>query len=943
METPMKKKLILIDGSGLIFRAFYSLIRNPLRTSKGENTSAIFGFMKMMLKIIRDYRPDGLAVAFDISRKTFRLDMYPEYKANREKTPDELKAQIPKIIDLVRLMNIPALAYEGYDADDIIATLADKLKHDYDVSVFTGDKDLYQLVESKVKVIAVVKGVSEVKVLDRFGVKAEKGVYPEQIPDFLGIAGDSSDNIPGVKGIGEKGAIALLEKYGSLEGIYAHLDEITGANKKKLEDSRDIAVLSKQLAVLKRDITVADEPDWTNEVRMENVFNKEMIAKLKEYEAGSVIDEIQRMLEGKIGSPADGELPLGNAEKKAKQEYSEGLFSDTALFEKENDSSFAALDGTYELVTTKETLDGILARIRADKVFSVDFETTSDDPIRAKIIGIAASFGARTGYYIPVKHDVPTEFDKAGVVELFRPIFEDESIKKIGQNLKYEYRILMNYGIVLRGIGFDSMIAAYILEPQRTRYNLDDLALTYLHYKTIHYKDIVVDTKNRTLLDVPIELVRDYAGEDADIALRLRNFFEPMLAKRNVESVYYDIELPLIPVLARMEHTGVLIDSAYLGELSERLAGWIGELETKIYDIAGERFNINSTQQLGAILFGKLNLPVFKKTAGGKPSTDEETLEALAPEHPLPEHLVKYRTYTKLKGTYIDTLPELVNPVTGRVHTSFNQTVAQTGRLSSSDPNLQNIPIRDDIGKEIRKAFIAAPGKVLLSADYSQVELRLFAHFSGDTNMRKAFHDGVDIHANTAALVFGVPLAEVTSDHRRVAKMINYGISYGMSAFRLAKELDLSRTDARGFIDRYFDNFPKVREFMRNTLEYASKHGEVRTLLGRMRPVPELKGKKIGDLNTLTHPERFSINTVVQGTAADIMKVAMIRLCNIIRDKFPQVQMILQIHDELVFELSPELVDKFKPVVKDIMENSVTLDVPLTVDVGVGKNWAEAH
>ena len=940
----MKKKLILIDGSGLIFRAFYSLIRNPLRTSKGENTSAIFGFMRMFLKIIRDYRPDGLAVAFDVSRKTFRLDMFPEYKANREKTPDELKSQIPKIMEIVRLMNIPALAYDGYEADDILATLAEKLKNDYDVSVFTGDKDLYQLVENKIKVIAVVKGVSEVKVLDRNGVKAEKGVYPEQIPDFLGIAGDSSDNIPGVRGIGEKGAIALLEKYATLEEIYAHLDEITGANRKKLEESRDIATLSKQLAVLKRDIVVENEPDWTNEVRLENIFNKEMIAKLKEYEAGSVIEEIQKMLTGKPEPAADGELPLENTEKKAKREYSEGLFSDTALFEKESDSSFTALDGKYELVTTVKSLDSILARVRGDKVFSVDFETTSDDPILASIIGIAVSFDERTGYYIPVKHDVGTEFDKTGVVELFRPIFEDEAIKKIGQNLKYEYRILMNYGIILRGIGFDSMIAAYILEPQRTRYNLDDLALTYLHYKTIHYKDIVVDTKNRTLLDVPIEQVRDYAGEDADIALRLRNFFKPLLAKSNVESVYYNIELPLVPVLARMEHTGVLIDTAYLGELSVRLAGWIGELETKIYEIAGERFNINSTQQLGAILFDKLKLPVFKKTAKvGRPSTDEETLEALAPEHPLPAHLVKYRTYTKLKGTYIDTLPELVNPVTGRVHTSFNQTVAQTGRLSSSDPNLQNIPIRDEIGKEIRKAFIAAPGKVLLSADYSQVELRLFAHFSGDDNMRKAFRDGVDIHANTAALVFGVPLAEVTSDHRRVAKMINYGISYGMSAFRLAKELDMSRTDARGFIDRYFDNFPKVREFMRSTLEYASEHGEVRTLLGRMRPVPELKGKKVGDLNTLTHPERFSINTVVQGTAADIMKVAMIRMCGVIQDQFPQVKMILQIHDELVFELPPETVDSFKPVVVDIMGNSVKLDVPLTVDVGVGKNWADAH
>jgi len=940
-----KKKLILIDGSGLIFRAFYALIRNPLRTTQGENTSAIFGFMRMLLKIIRDYRPDGLAIAFDVSRKTFRSERYPEYKANRVSVPEELLHQIPAIMELVKIMNIPALAIEGIEADDIVATLADKLKHDYDIHVLTGDKDLYQLVEDKIKVIAVTKGVSEVRILDRDGVKAEKGIYPEQIPDFLGIAGDSADNIPGVKGIGEKGAIALLEKYGSMENIYAHIDEITGANKAKLEASRDMAKLSKELAILRRDLDLGETADLNREVRLENIFNKELLARLKELELGSVIDEIHKMLALKQEKPVPGELPLkGSAAPEKKKSFGDTLFGEDKAFTADKDAELTALDGVYTLVTGQKTLDGILARIVKDKFFTVDFETNSGDPVTARIIGIAVSFEEKTGFYIPVMHDVPAEFDKTKVVDLFRPIFEDESILKNGQNLKYEYRILMNYGIVLRGIGFDTMIAAFLLDPTRPRYNMDDLAADYLNYKTIHYKDIVVDTKNRTLLDVPIEQVRDYAGEDADITLRLRNFFAPLVPKKKVERVLNEVELPLIPVLGEMEQNGIMIDVPYLNELSGRLDGWIRELESGIHGLAGETFNINSTQQLAVILFDKLKLPVFKKTAkGGKPSTDEETLEALAGEHELPRLLLKYRTYTKLKGTYVDTLPLLVNPRTGRVHTSFNQTGAATGRLSSSDPNLQNIPIRDEIGKEIRKAFIAAPGKILLSADYSQVELRLFAHFSGDENMLRTFHDGVDIHANTASLVFGIPLSEVTQDHRRVSKMINYGISYGMSAFRLAKELEISRTDAQGFIDRYFASFPKVREFMRATLEYACAHGEVRTLMGRQRPVPELKGKKVGDMKSLSHAERFSINTVLQGTAADIMKLAMIAIHREIKENFPNVKMLLQIHDELVFEVPPDEADSLTTMVKDKMEHAAVLKSPLVADIGAGKNWAEAH
>ena len=907
------------------------MIRTPLRNSKGENTSGIYGFVKMLLKLLKDYKPDAVAIAFDVSRKTFRSDLYPEYKANREKLPDELKEQMPKVQELVALMGLPCLAIPDFEADDIIGTLSKQLRSEHEIVIFTGDKDLYQLVDDKVKALTIIKGVSETRLLDREGVKEVKGVYPEQIPDYLAIVGDSSDNIPGVKGIGEKGAESLLATYPTLESIYEHIDEITGATKKKLEESREIAFLSKRLAVISRDMDIKVDLDFES-MSLERIFNADVLAKLKDYGMNSIVNEIKAALDDtpvsvQIAPPKEGML-FGEAETSVKP----GTVDETIR-----------MDGSYRLITSRKELNMLLMSICRNVWMSVDFETTSDVPVNAEIIGIAVSLKEKEGVYIPLKHEVAKEFDAAKVMELFKPLFEDKNIKKIGQNLKYECEVLLNYGIVMQGVEFDTMIAGYLIDPTRTQYNMDIMALNYLNYSTVHYTDVVADPKKMTLLDVPIEQVVNYAGEDADITLRLRNYFEPKLTEKGLTEVFRDVDMPLVQVLARMEHTGIRVDTEHLKNISTMLDGKIATLQTQIYELAGGEFNINSTKQLGEILYGKLGLAPVKFTKGKAASTDEETLTQLADEHELPKAILEYRTYAKLKNTYVDTLPEMINPKTGRIHTSFNQTGTMTGRLSSSDPNLQNIPIRDEIGREIRKAFVADAGKVLVSADYSQIELRLFAHFSQDVNMIQAFRDGIDIHSQTASLMFGIPVGEVDSSQRRAAKTINYGISYGMGPFRLSKELGISMTEAKQFIENYFANFPGIREFMNRTLEYAYKNGEVRTILGRMRPVSELKGKERGKMTALSRPERYAINTVVQGTAADIMKIAMIAVQKTLEKDFPNVRMLLQIHDELVFEAPEKDAERLKDAVRAKMEGAASLNVPLIADIGVGKNWGDAH
>lgn len=900
----MKKTILIIDGMGLIFRAFYSFIQRPLRTSQGKNTSALFGFFKMINRLIKDYQPYSLVVTYDVGRKTFRNEMYPEYKAHRPEAPEELREQIPEIQSMIEAMGLPFYYKEGYEADDVIGTLAEIWKDEYDVRIVSGDKDLFQLVDDKVRVLALIKGVTEIRDLDREGVKELKGVYPEQVIDYLAITGDSSDNIPGVKGIGDKGAVKLLEEYSTLDEIYAHLDRIKGANQTKLQESKESAYLSRELATIRRDVPL--ENIHPAPLDLEKMYNPSVRQLLARYEIQGLVEDM---------TTVSAAAPPAQDDKK----------------------------GKYFLIQTRDDWDILKNRIRSLKRVSFDFETTSTDTLSAEVIGVAFSVKEKEGFYVPLKHNAPQEIAEAGFWQDMKVILEDASILKCGQNLKYEIEILAGKGIRLRGMEMDSMIGAYLLDSSRTSYSMDNLAEHYLDYKTLHY-DEVIDPRTQTLLDAPLERVRDYAAEDADITLRLCNYILPRLREMELLDTWQTIEAPLIQVLADMERAGILLDQPYLAAMSEELAGMISTLERKIYTLSGHEFNINSPKQLGVVLYEELGLPVLKKTGKTKqPATDESILQKLAYQHPLPAQLLEYRTCAKLKSTYVDALPAMVHPLTGRIHTNYQQTIAATGRLSSTEPNLQNIPIRDELGRRIRQAFVAAPGQGLLSIDYSQIELRLFAHLSEDPAMIQAFLSGVDIHVHTAAAMYGIRVEDVTSDQRRAAKTINYGISYGMGPFRLSGELGISLTDARQFIETYFEKFPGMRKFMTSILKYAGEKGEVRTMFGRRRPVVELMGKEAGDLQHLSHPQRYAINTVVQGSAADIIKLAMIKVQEVIKEEYPEAKLLLQIHDELVFEVPEQIKQEFTKRMKLEMEKVVELKVPLSVEAGWGKNWGEAH
>ncbi len=901
----MKKKVLIIDGMGLIFRAYYSFIRRPLLTSTGKNTSAIFGFFKMINRLIKDYDPFTLVMTFDVSRHTFRSEIYPEYKAHRPETAPELGEQIPLIKEIIEKMGMPFYYKDGYEADDVIGTLAEKWKDEYDVRIVTGDKDLFQLVSDNVSVVGLIKGVTEVRDLDRAGVKELKGVYPEQIPDYLAIVGDSSDNIPGVKGIGDKGAVKLLEDYADLEEVYAHLEKIKGANQLKLQENKENAFLSKTLAIIKRDVPIDIVAPQSLDIN--SLYNPEVIALFEQYEMGTIAQEILKIA---------GAAPAPREEQ---------------------------LRGKYFLITQKEDWEALKARILSLKRVSFDFETTSKDTLLAQVIGVAFSVKEKEGFYVPLMHEVKSNIDPGQFWKELQAILEDPAIKKVGQNLKYEIEILQGLGITLQGMELDTMVGAYLNNSSRSAYNMDVLARDYLDYDTIHYGD-VIDPKTQTLLDADITAVRDYAAEDADITLRLANRIGPEMESMKVVNVWQDIEAPLIPVLADMEREGILLDRDYLGAMSVDLGERLSTLERQIYEQAGHEFNINSPKQLGVILYEELNLPVLKKTGKTKQaSTDESILQKLARMHPLPALLLEYRTFSKLKSTYVDALPLMISEKTGRVHTSYQQTIAATGRLSSIEPNLQNIPIKDELGRQIRQAFIAREGYQLLSIDYSQIELRLFAHLSEDPSMIQAFKDGIDIHSNTAAQMYGIPVTEVGTDQRRAAKTINYGISYGMGPYSLSAELGISVAEARDFIERYFEKFPGMRDFMAGTLEYARQHGEIRTMYGRRRPVPELQGKEIKGLQNLSHPQRYAINTVVQGSAADIIKLSMIRISEVIKKDHPGVKLLLQIHDELVFEVPETEMDAFKPVAIGVMESVAQLKVPLVADAGQGRSWGDAH
>ncbi|MBX7255094.1 MAG: DNA polymerase I [Candidatus Hydrogenedentes bacterium] len=900
---PVADRLFLIDGSAFAYRAYFA-IRN-LTNSKGVPTNAVYGFARVLIKILREHDPSHIAVVFDAPGKTFRDDMYAEYKATRPETPEDLRAQFPLMHEVVKAFNIRLLMEPGVEADDVIGTLARQgAEAGFSVAVVTGDKDMLQLVTDSVTVFDPNKedegqwiGIDEVR--ERFGVP------PERVVEALGLMGDTADNVPGVRGIGPKTARTLLEKYGTIEGIYAHIDEISGKQKERLLEDHDQAMLSRKLVTIKTDVPL--------EVSIEDCARRDA--------------DREKLVE-----------VFGNLEfQSLLQEY----LPEAATVEE--------LD--YRLILTEDELKTAIAEMRAAGEFAVDTETTHTDPMRAHLVGISLSCKPNTGYYIPLGHSLmamsvlantgrPAEqIPMQRALDLLRPLLEDESIGKIGQNIKYDLIVLERAGVQIRGIRLDTMVASYLTDPSRLRHNLDEISLHYLKRKLIPISDVIgKGSKTITFDEVPVDQACAYASEDADVTGRLGDTFRPILRERGLMDLFERVELPLIGVLKRMEMTGVAIDLDVFAGLQREVEGRLRSLESEIYEAAGEPFQINSPKQLQELLFGKLGLKPLRKTKTGY-STDVEVLEELAREHPLPEKILEYRTFEKLRSTYIEALPKLRHPETGRIHTSFNQAVAATGRLSSSDPNLQNIPVRTEIGKRIREGFV--PGDRshrLISADYSQIELRILAHLSGDEHLREAFEHDADIHQETAARVFDVMPQLVTPEMRRQAKAVNFGVVYGISAFGLARNLGIANAQAARFIEQYFAKYPRIQEWIAETLANAAADGYVTTLLNRRRYVPDLTSSNVGVRKAA---ERVAMNTPVQGSAADIIKLAMVQLDEVLRDS--EARMILQVHDELVVEAPADTADETAQKMKTIMEGAVTLSVPLKVDVGVGANWAEIH
>ncbi len=901
----MNKRIFVIDGHALCYRAYFAFINNPLTNSSGQNVSAIYGFARMLLKLMEDQHPDYLVVAFDPPKKTFRFDIYPEYKAQREKMPDDLRSQIEEIKHMLSVLRIPQVIVDNYEADDVMGSMAQKYAGSgYEVILVTGDKDAYQLVNDRVKIYAGKKGISDFQMYDEEAVTEKLGITPGQVIDYMALVGDSSDNIPGVRGVGAKTAQKLIQEYDSIDAIYENLDNIKGKMRDNLADNRDMAYLSKDLVSIRTgidvplDIEKAETPDIKTAEAREYFNNLEM---------NTIADTLQ-----------SGEENTETADKKKDREYI--------------------------LVRNSKQLEDVVTEIQKASIISVDTETTSKRPVEADLLGISISIEPGKGWYIPVPTGTLFEDDllaKHEIIEKLKPVLENPGIGKIGQNIKYDIIVLAGEGITMAGIHFDTMIASYLLNPAERRHNLDDLAMDYLGYTTTTYKQLLAGAgkKAASLADVSLEDIADYAIEDADITLRLYHILENKLKEENLESLFYEVEMPLVMVLARVEMHGVKIDHTHFTIIRQENEEMLEEVKDNIFKLSEEIFNINSTRELARILFEKLALKPVKKTKTGF-STDIQVLEALRKEHDIIEHLITYRTLSKLKSTYIDTLPKLVNQSTGRIHTSFNQAATATGRLSSSDPNLQNIPIRDILGKKIRQGFVPAKGCVMLSADYSQIELRLAAHLSGDETMLSAFREGIDIHSKTAASVYNTPIDSVQPEMRRQAKIINFATIYGVSPYGLSQQADISMEEAREFIKIYFETYPGFKKYIDDTIAFARETGFVQTLLGRKRPVPdinaEIQFRREG-------AERIAINTPIQGTSADMIKIAMIRIHEQIKKQKLASALIMQVHDELVFEVPVEEKDIMESMVKDAMEHALKLDVPIVVDMGWGKNWAESH
>ena len=910
MSKKSNSPFVLVDGSSYLFRAYHAM--PGFSNSKGEPTGTVYGVINMMRRLLKDYDPEHIAVVFDAKGKTFRNDMYKEYKANRPPMPDDLREQIEPVHEVIKAMGLPLICVPGVEADDVIGTLSEQATaKGIDTVISTGDKDMAQLVN---KHVSLVNTMTEVH-MGIEGVKEKFGVPPERIIDYLALIGDTVDNVPGVPKVGPKTAVKWLDLYDSLDGVMQHAEEIKGKVGENLRNFMGELPLSRDLVTIKCDVELDDDPETLKRQKPDNGLLTELFARL----------EFKTWLaEAKAGVSVTSS-GSSTAENKAVKEVKE-------------------ITVNYETIFTEKELDKWVAKLKKADCFSFDLETTSLDYMQAKIVGLSFSVKEGEAAYVPVGHDyldAPVQLERTAVLEKFKPLLEDEKICKLGQNLKYDMNVLGNYDIHMQGIQHDTMLASYVLDST-LRHNMDDLAVRYLSYSTIHYEDVAgKGAKQLTFNQVDIETAAPYAAEDADITLRLHNALWPQLEEtKSLEKVYRDIEMPLLPVLSRMERNGVLLDVIMLAKQSKQITQRLNELKLEIYETAGEEFNIGSPKQLQVILFEKLELPIISKTPKGQPSTAESVLQELAHDYPLPKLILEYRSLSKLKSTYTDKLPQQVEPTTGRVHTSYHQAVAATGRLSSSDPNLQNIPIRTEEGRRIRQAFVATPGYKMVAADYSQIELRIMAHLSGDKGLLDAFSQGLDVHSATAAEVFGVATEDVTKDQRRSAKAINFGLIYGMSAFGLAKQLDITRPEAQQYVDLYFERYPGVKNYMEQTKEKAKEQGYIETVFGRRLYLHEINAR---NGMRRQYAERTAINAPMQGTAADIIKRAMITLDKEIQSGDLDMRMIMQVHDELIFEVKESQVDDAIKLITEKMESAADLNVPLVVDVGTGINWDEAH
>jgi DNA polymerase-1 len=903
MPQQTKENLILIDGSSFLFRAYHAV--PPLTNPQGEPTNAIYGVSNMLRKLISDYKSDYITVVFDAPGKTFRNELYDQYKAHRPPMPDDLRVQIQPLHDLIRAMGLPLIMESGVEADDVLGALAQHAaQQGFNVIISTGDKDMAQLVTEDI----ILENTMSNTRLDIQGVIDKFGVRPEQIIDYLALMGDSSDNIPGVPKVGPKTASKWLEQYQTLENLVANADKITGKIGENLRASLEQLPLAKQLTTIKCDLNLPYD-----------------MADLKRRPI--IIDTLKSLL-----------TELGFFS------WLKTLDNHVEVVVIENEKP-ALIQSTYETILTQPHFNQWLERLENAPLFAFDTETTSLDYRKARIVGVSFSVTPGSAAYIPLAHDypqVPDQLDRTEILEQLRPLLENPNKAKLGQNLKYDAHVLANHGIALRGIAHDSMLESYVLNSTATKHNMDDLAKAYLGVTTIQYEEVAgKGVKQIPFQEVPIEQAAPYAAEDADITLQLHQTLMTQLEQHpSLLSLYTDIEIPLISVLARIENNGVLIDTGMLFQQSLELASHIITLEQQAHDLAGHTFNLSSPKQIQEILYDQQKLPILKKTPKGQPSTEESVLQELALNYPLPKLILDYRSLSKLKSTYTDKLPQQVDDSTGRIHTSYHQAVAATGRLSSSDPNLQNIPIRSEEGRKIRQAFIAPTGYKILAADYSQIELRIMAHLSADTGLLNAFSAGEDVHKATAAEVFGVALDQVTNDLRRSAKAINFGLIYGMSAFGLAQQLGLSRSQAQTYIDLYFARYPGVKNYMDSIREQAREQGYIETVFGRRLYLPEIKSRNAARRQ---YAERTAINAPMQGTAADIIKRAMINTDQWLLNDKPDAKMIMQVHDELVFEVAENKIAEYSAIIRTLMCSAADLNVPLIVDIGVGDNWDEAH